>query len=135
MFCVASKNSGTRRSISAMATCAAFGCASRASCARFAYQRHASEECCRYPRGFAYRSTSALAQSALSPERNVGMPDSAETPAPVKTTTELAARSACAAASMALSTIESPGTVTRSTAALDAGEVDGLHPHEGASRI
>ena len=98
-FCVISRNAGTPRSMSAMATCAGLGCACAARSRRTAYQSHTSFGLRSNAEGVASSRGSKCAHNPVCASRNVGTPDSAETPAPVSTATSRASASARARAS------------------------------------
>src|ERR1051325_4594431 len=87
----------------AMARCAAFGSAARTRPRRHSYHSHTSAGSRANACGVAKSSARKLRHKPPSP-RNVGMPLSAETPAPVKTTTlrGRSARIAAAASSIVL---------------------------------
>ena len=86
-----------------MARCAAFGSAARTRPRRHSYHSHTSAGSRANASGVASSSARKLRHNPPSP-RNVGMPLSAETPAPVKTTTlrGRSARIAAAASSIVL---------------------------------
>ena len=93
-FCVTKVKCGTPVSMAAIARCPALGSAFRTNARRHSYQPHT--------KGGSRSNASSVASSAASNfshnpvclSRNVGIPLSADTPAPVKTTTRVAARRA-----------------------------------------
>ncbi|MNT36719.1 hypothetical protein D3C72_1728200 [compost metagenome] len=97
-FWVMTASSGTCRASSAMARCAALGMARRTCARRHSYQPHTISGCALNASGVASACASKRDHRPVSAPRKVAMPLSAETPAPVKTTTRRAWRSACASA-------------------------------------
>ena len=95
-FCVITVSAGACAASLAMARCAAFGRARRACSRRHSYQPQTRSGWARKASGVARACASKRDHSPVSASRNVAMPLSAETPAPVKTTGRLLCRRACA---------------------------------------
>jgi hypothetical protein len=102
-FCVTSVKLGTRRSISASAKWPALGCASAITLRRQSYHSHTNFGSRAKPCGVANSSARYVRHTPPGP-RNVGMPLSADMPAPVSTATDFAARNQPATVSTLAST-------------------------------
>src|SRR5690606_4666138 len=99
-FWVTSVSFGTRSASAAMARCAGLGCACSTFMRRHSYQPHTSAGSRRNASGVARSAGSKRSHSPVSASRKVGMPLSADTPAPVKTTTWRALRKESSKASV-----------------------------------
>src|SRR5690606_23966820 len=122
-FCV---TTSTRRaphaSNAAIARCAAFGCALSTAARRSAYQRQTGAGSARNPASVASVSGSKRAHRPVSASRKVGIPLSADTPAPVKTTTCAALRNHLRAATTAsCASLTTPSFLPSKRRATDEG--------------